>query len=162
MEGRPTGEKLVVCLYFILTTLSTVGYGDFFPVATVEKIIGSIIMFCGVIYFSLLMGKFIDIVLSCKDNNMSENEKQLNKWMLLLRRFKNGKALSKGLRDDLNYHFRHFWDNNRAAALLEKKDFFDSLPKNIRRHLMTNYLYVDIFSNKIFYEFFDNGEMLDS
>ena len=75
MEERQAGERLVVCLYFILTTLSTVGYGDFFPVAEVEQIIGSIIMFCGVIYFSLLMGKFIDIVLSFKDNNMSENEK---------------------------------------------------------------------------------------
>jgi hypothetical protein len=62
-----TGEKLVASLYFILTTLSTVGYGDFYPIAIVEKIIGSIIMFCGVIYFSLLMGKFIEIVLSLKD-----------------------------------------------------------------------------------------------
>jgi hypothetical protein len=47
--------------------------------------------------------------------------------------------------------------------LLEKKDFFDSLPKNIRKHLMTNYLYDDLFiKHKIFNDFFDNGEMLDS
>ena len=68
-------ERFVISCYFILTTLSTVGYGDYSPVSIVEKIIGSVIMFCGVIYFSLLMGKFIDIVLSFKDTNMSENEK---------------------------------------------------------------------------------------
>ena len=79
--------------------------------------------------------------------------------MLLLRRFKGGKALTSELRTDLNIHFRYFFDNNRAAALLEKKDFFDSLPKNIRKYLMTNYLYDDLFTNnKIFNDFFDNGE----
>jgi hypothetical protein len=69
LNEMSTGEKLVASLYFILTTLSTVGYGDFYPIAIVEKIIGSIIMFCGVIYFSLLMGKFIEIVLSLKDQS---------------------------------------------------------------------------------------------
>lgn len=65
----------MICVYFILTTLSTVGYGDYYPVAIVEKIIGSLIMFCGVTFFSMLMGKFIAIVLTFKDTSLSENEK---------------------------------------------------------------------------------------
>jgi potassium channel len=36
-------EKLITCMYYALTTLSTVGYGDFRPQTVVEKIFGSII-----------------------------------------------------------------------------------------------------------------------
>jgi voltage-gated potassium channel len=55
-----------VCVYFILTTLSTVGYGDYYPVSIIEKILGSIIMFCGVTFFSIMMSGFIEIVMSIK------------------------------------------------------------------------------------------------
>lgn len=121
-------------VYFILTTLSTVGYGDYYPVSILEKIVGSIIMFCGVTFFSIIMNEFIGIILELKGTNQTDDEKNLNKWMLLLRRFNHGgKALNKKIRDDINKHFAYFWANNRTATLLEKKDFFDALPRDIKR-----------------------------
>lgn len=36
-------ERLITCMYYALTTLSTVGYGDFYPMSIAEKILGSII-----------------------------------------------------------------------------------------------------------------------
>ena len=36
-------QRLITCMYYALTTLSTVGYGDFFPKSIAEKIVGSII-----------------------------------------------------------------------------------------------------------------------
>jgi len=54
--------------------------------------------------------------------------------MILLRRFNNGgKALDKSIREDIIKHFNYFWANNRTATLLEKKDYFDSLPRDIKR-----------------------------
>ena len=35
--------RLVLCMYYSLTTLSTVGYGDWSPTSIMEKIFGSII-----------------------------------------------------------------------------------------------------------------------
>lgn len=55
LNEKTPGENLIICVYFILTTLTTVGFGDYFPISIVEKIVGSIIMFCGVTFFSLLM-----------------------------------------------------------------------------------------------------------
>jgi voltage-gated potassium channel len=69
--------------------LSTVGYGDYYPVSILEKIVGSLIMFCGVTFFSLLMEEFKGIILSWKGDYIDDNERNLNKWMLLLRRFNN-------------------------------------------------------------------------
>lgn len=59
-------------------------------------------------------------------------------------------------------HFKYFWENNRTATLLEKKDYFDSLPRDIKRKLMKDYLYEDIFRHRGPYsDFFDNGEAMD-
>ena len=41
VDQIPVYQRLVISVYFILTTLSTVGYGDFYPVSVLEKIVGS-------------------------------------------------------------------------------------------------------------------------
>jgi len=45
-----------------LTTLSTVGYGDYFPISNLERIMAVIIMLGGVAFFSYIMGNFIEII----------------------------------------------------------------------------------------------------
>ena len=66
--GSPAtpSERLVLCMYYSLTTLSTVGYGDWSPQSIMEKIFGSIIQIFGVTFFSILMNKFQDIVVSIR------------------------------------------------------------------------------------------------
>ena len=50
-------HKLIVSCYFALTTLSTVGYGDYYyPVSNIERIVAVIIMLGGVAFFSYIMG----------------------------------------------------------------------------------------------------------
>lgn len=54
--------KFITSCYFSITTLSTVGYGDLFPISNAEKIIGIMIMLAGVGFFSFIMGSFIEII----------------------------------------------------------------------------------------------------
>jgi len=61
-------QKLVIICYYAITTLSTVGYGDLFPISNYEKIIGIIYMFGGVGFFSWIMGNFIEIISNFSDN----------------------------------------------------------------------------------------------
>ena len=53
----------------MMTTLSTVGYGDFYPISDPEKIIGSVIQVVGVVVFANVMNKFIEIVLTIKETD---------------------------------------------------------------------------------------------
>jgi len=69
--------RLITIMYYALTTLATVGYGDYFPCSVAEKIIGSIIQIFGVTFFSILMNNFIDVVLSMKNSNFNDNEDML-------------------------------------------------------------------------------------
>ena len=135
-ELMVTSDQLVRSMYYALTTLSTVGYGDYFPVSVAEKIFGSIIQIFGVTFFSILMNGFIEVVQSIKGNSFSNNEDSLQRWFALIRKIKNqpnggGKDISSKLKLQIEAHFRYFWDNDRTAVLLEKKEYFDSIPFKI-------------------------------
>ena len=86
--------------YFVLTTLSTVGYGDFYPVSTTEMIVTSIVMLGGVAFFSYIMSNFIEI-LSSYDAKMGTIDKSddLIDWIISLEGFvtKNNGIISDSL-----------------------------------------------------------------
>ena len=54
-------QVIIVC-YFALTTLSTVGYGDLYPVSMREMLLGICFMLIGIVFFSKIMGNFIEII----------------------------------------------------------------------------------------------------
>ena len=56
-------ESLWIVVYFMFTTLSTVGFGDFHPKSEIERIVMSFILLIGVACFSYIMSQFISIVL---------------------------------------------------------------------------------------------------
>ena len=80
--------RLVVSCYFVLTTLSTVGYGDFYPISNIEWLVSVLIMLCGVAFFSYIMNSFIDI-LQNYERKMGAVDKStdLQVWLVVLTRF---------------------------------------------------------------------------
>lgn len=129
--------RLITCMYYALTTLSTVGYGDYYPCSISEKIVGSVIQIFGVTFFSILMNNFIDVVLSMRTNNFNDNEDQLQMWFAMIKKIRNQPEtgtldISIELRDRIENHFRYFWDNDRSAVLIKRSDFFNSIPTRIQ------------------------------
>ena len=78
----------------MMTTLSTVGYGDLSPKSSLEKIVGSVIQIIGVTFFSILMNGFTEIFVSFGSKNEGVNEQKLSQWFYLIRRMKNGQNSS--------------------------------------------------------------------
>jgi hypothetical protein len=87
-----------VSCYYALTTLSTVGYGDYFPISNNERIIAVIIMLGGVAFFSYIMGNFIEIISNYeKKMGVVDKSGDLHNWLILLTRFTNSQPLPKSL-----------------------------------------------------------------
>ena len=59
-----TFRALVKVWYFSLTTLSTIGYGDYSPLSTDERLISILILLLGVMMFSFIMSQFIEILMN--------------------------------------------------------------------------------------------------
>jgi uncharacterized membrane protein len=54
--------QLSISLYFALTMLSTVGYGDLYPISNLEMIIAVVCMMIGVAVFSVVMNQVSQIL----------------------------------------------------------------------------------------------------
>lgn len=64
--------------------LSTVGYGDMFPLSNLERIIGVLCMMIGVAVFSLVMGQFTEIHEEFKTQMADpDNYEEFKEWLLL-------------------------------------------------------------------------------
>jgi hypothetical protein len=56
------GERSVVSMYFVFTTLSTVGFGDFYPKSDIERLAGAFVLLSGVAVFSYIMGELLIMI----------------------------------------------------------------------------------------------------
>ena len=97
--------SLIIVWYFAITTLSTIGYGDFSPVSIEERIIASFILLFGVSIFSFIMGSLIEILMHYRNLEGKVDNRNLSRWLALLSRFNNGKPLKKELITEIEDFF---------------------------------------------------------
>jgi|APSaa5957512535_1039671.scaffolds.fasta_scaffold280404_1 hypothetical protein len=98
MGDRSVGEKIVICWYYSMTTLTTVGYGDYYPMSNTEIFVAVCYMLCGVVFFSYIMSSVIEIINNQQKKMSLEDKSQgLRNWLTLLSRFTNKKPLPKSL-----------------------------------------------------------------
>jgi hypothetical protein len=55
-------RQVLIAMYFSLTSLSTVGFGDYHPRANIERIFCAIILILGVMIFSQILDAFIGMI----------------------------------------------------------------------------------------------------
>lgn len=71
------GENLIIVVYYIFTTLTTVGFGDYNPKSEIERIVVTFILVCGVACFSWIMSQFVEVLVEVQmltaANEESEN-----------------------------------------------------------------------------------------
>ena len=95
-------------VYYIFTTLSTVGFGDYNPKSEIERIVTTVILLVGVACFSYIMGQFIEILMNLQtvtaENEDSEN---LSKWLGLLAHFNHNKPLPKKMTKHFEVYFEY-------------------------------------------------------
>jgi voltage-gated potassium channel len=73
-------------LWWSVTTITTVGYGDKYPVTTEGRMVGMLLMICGVGLFGLLSGSVASLILGNRDSNPSEMQQLLEKLSALEKR----------------------------------------------------------------------------
>ena len=133
LDKKDDMYKLIVSCYYALTTLSTVGYGDYYPVSSRERIVAVIIMLGGVAFFSYIMGHFIEIISNYK-KNMGQVDKSadLHNWLILLTRFTNNQPLPKSLTSQIENNFSYFWTQDRLQYLNTEGGYLEQLPGKIK------------------------------
>ena len=62
LDEKPIFYQLITSLYFALTILATVGYGDYYPISDLEMVFAVSCMMIGVGVFSVVMNQVGQII----------------------------------------------------------------------------------------------------
>ena len=111
--------------YFAFTSLSTVGFGDYYPKNSFERLVCAMIIFGGNMLFGLIISSFNEMMDEIKvfmyDNDDAE---KLNGFFNLLQRFNKGKPINSELRIKIEKHFDFKWNNDRNASVSDADAVF--------------------------------------
>lgn len=128
-----------------MTSLSTVGFGDYYPINNNERLICGFMLMFGVALFSLFMGQLLEMIDRIKslDNDIGEEDKLEPFFALLRGQFNYGKPLKKELRDDISNFMNLTWQNNRNNFLVSETDqrLFDQLYSNTQLAVFKDFIF---------------------
>lgn len=116
--------KYITSLYWTVTTLATVGYGDVKGRTTIEYVFNMFVEFIGIAFFSYAMSSVQSILL--KDNGsydiMQTKLEQVDIWLVKLDNSRTSKSLPKILYDKIKLYIKESLLNDHKK-LIEGYDF---------------------------------------
>ena len=139
-------KKLILSCYYVLTGLTTVGYGDINAQNHNEKMFGITVMFLGVTIFSYLLSEFGDqINVYNRIFGERDQDSDLNYHISLLGQFCPKKPFNPKLIKNIKKHFTFFWKHNRMLLINKDDKYLSTLPKDLKISLV-EYFWNDIFT----------------
>ena len=117
-------ENYINALYWSLTTISTVGYGDIVPQNVVEKAYAIFTMLTGFAFFSLLIGQIANLLNRRDPANQHylENTERLSQFMRY-------RTLPADLQEGIQEYYQYKWQKRLG---LNEEEFLDTLPLHLK------------------------------
>jgi CRP-like cAMP-binding protein len=135
----------ITSIYWVFTTLSTLGYGDYFPVVRNEYLFTMSIEFMGVFLFAYMMGNINVLIEKLDDdhNEYIENEFEvLDQWLMKIDRANPKKRLNQERVDKIRGSLKTYWEKDHSS--IQKGDFLHQLPVELKseliNHLFKNFM----------------------
>ena len=119
-----SGSRYVRALYWTVTTLSTVGYGDIAPANDLERIYALGVMMTGVGVVGFIIGSVASLLASIDPARMSHLQR-----MEELAAFMNYRELPPALRERIGDYYRYAW---RKGLDHDESEILERLPPSLR------------------------------
>lgn len=130
----------MTAFYFTITTITTVGYGDYSPGTFVEKLFGVLIMFIGVMAFSFASGALTNLM-QTQDCSSALYEEKINILDNLFGEHDFPIELFSKIKKNIKFNYTQ--DDKRINS------FMEDLPMNLRTELSV-YVYEPIYRKVAF------------
>ena len=135
-EGCTKGEIVIRCMYYIMTTLTTMGFGDYLAYSSYERVVSLIFEMFGVALYSYIMGNFLEIMQSYdKKFGSTDKSAEFQIWFALLDRFNNGRRIDNAIEAEIEDFYIYFWDEYKLSDLTKDDSNLVCLPTKIQREV---------------------------
>ncbi|XP_028518006.1 potassium voltage-gated channel subfamily H member 6 isoform X2 [Exaiptasia diaphana] len=130
--GNPSVEtRYITALYFTMTSLSSVGFGNVSPNTNAEKLFSICVMIVGALMYASIFGNMTAII-----QRLYSQTSRHHRNLRIVRDFIQFYKIPPHLRDDLEEYFRHEWSYTKGVDIdTVLKRFPDSLQADICVHL---------------------------
>jgi voltage-gated potassium channel len=127
-EHEPAITNYVRSLYFVVTTLTTVGFGDITAATNVERMYVMLMMFVGVGLFGYVIGNVASILMRV-DPARAHHEERLER----LEAFVRYKSLPPELQKKLIAYYSYIWEQRLGY---DESAIVDALPSSLKMEVM--------------------------
>ena len=147
MICQDSGRSVLILSYFFLTTLSSVGFGDYHPRNDYERLLCTIVFLFGCMIFGYVLGNYGDIIVEYEnltaDLDMGD---ELARFFGLLKHFNDSEDMDWTMQQNIEQYFQYKWLNDRNQAIDDQyeKDIIDELPREVTNKLYQEFLYKDL------------------
>ena len=138
-------------IYYLIATITTVGYGDITPSNQEERLFGLVLLIVGIIVYSFAVAGISNYIKEIDDKNADYDKK--------LKILEDIKINNPKLSDDLYEKVSRFLKYKHFNEKKDKNIIIDSLPLGLRNILIYE-MYKPIIKNFIFFKNFDNTDFI--
>ena len=142
-----------IAIYYIITTVTTVGYGDLICITPIEKLFGLFMEIVGIFAYSFALTSISHYVKEASD----KKEEFIQKCEIL----NDIKVTHSNLSDDLYKRIHRYLKVDTYNDKKDKKIILNSLPIALRNKLVYE-MYEQIINGFIFFKNFDNIDFIVS
>jgi len=132
LEHSPNIENYVASIYFVVTTFTTVGYGDIVAIGTPERLVAILIMLCGVGIFLILIGLMSDMFVTFR---YIQQTQQLINRIRNVNMLLNMNIINEDTKKTITYYFNDYLVHNEIESD-NWYELFEDLPSTLKVKIM--------------------------
>lgn len=105
--------------YWVVQTMTTVGYGDVEPANDLERVVGILVMLLSALFWGYIVASMASII-----NSFSRQSEKAEKYMEQISFYLKEKAYPRALRRKIKHYYRHFYYKRNT---LDEVGFLENL-----------------------------------
>ncbi|MFH1100731.1 MAG: cyclic nucleotide-binding domain-containing protein [Methanobacteriota archaeon] len=127
IENLDTIPTYMNAIYWTITTITTVGYGDITPITDLQKILTMAAMIIGVGVYGFVIGNIASLL-----SNIDIAKTSFLKQMEDVNSFLTYKSVPKRLKQKVQNYFHYVWDNQLAQC---EHEILNTLPLSLKTEI---------------------------